>query len=61
MYRSRNAVILGICFVLVGLIYWWVQHYGAPEIDYVGSTLLVATGIAMGSMFLILLRGSGEL
>jgi hypothetical protein len=61
VYRPRNAVILGIVFAVVGLVYWWVQHYGAPEIDYVGATLLVATGIAMGSMFVILLRGSGEL
>ena len=60
MYHWRNAVMLGITFIVVGLIYYWIQGPGAT-MDLTGATLLVATGLAMGAIFVVLLRGSGEL
>jgi hypothetical protein len=58
---SRFAVILGVVFVVVGAIYWFVQHFDLTSIDYAGATMLVVLGVAMGFAFTILLRGSREL
>jgi hypothetical protein len=57
----RFAVILGVIFVAVGTIYWWVQHYDLATIDYAGATMLVVLGVAMAFGFSVLLRGSREL
>jgi uncharacterized BrkB/YihY/UPF0761 family membrane protein len=57
----RFAVILGVIFVAVGTIYWWVQHYDLATIDYTGAVLLVILGVAMAFGFSVLLRGSREL
>ena len=57
----RFAVILGMVFVVVGGIYWWVQQYDLATIDYAGAVLLVILGVAMAFGFTVLLRGSREL
>jgi hypothetical protein len=58
---ARFAVVLGIVFVAVGIIYWFVQHFDLTTLDYQGATLLIVLGIAMGFGFTVLLRGSREL
>lgn len=60
MYNWRNAVMLGVVFVLVGIAYFFLQGNG-EWMDRAGVTMLIATGLAMGLTFLVLLRGSGEL
>ncbi len=60
MFIWRNAVILGIIFVLVGLGYYLVQGEG-PGLDRAGATMLILLGGAMAFVFAILLRGSREL
>jgi hypothetical protein len=54
----RRAIILGILFVSVGLIYL-VSQYGHPETwDFAGVTMLIFLGVAMTFTFSVLLRGS---
>jgi len=57
MFVWRNAIILGIIFIGVGLLYWWVQGNGAT-MDRAGVTMLIILGAAMMFTFTILLRGS---
>jgi hypothetical protein len=60
MFVWRNAIILGAIFVVVGVVYWYVQ--ARPQnIDLAGATFLVVLGIAMAFTFAVLLRGSREL
>jgi len=57
----RRAIIIGVLFAIVGVIYGVVQ-YGYPNLwDFAGVTLLVVLGAAMTFTFAILLRGSRDL
>ena len=59
MFIWRNAVILGIVFVIVGVGYYLVQGSDAAEtMDRAGATMLLILGGAMAFVFSILLRGS---
>lgn len=60
MFVWRNALILGIGFVVVGVGYYLVQGTGTG-LDLAGATLLVVLGLSMAFTFAILLRGSREL
>jgi TRAP-type C4-dicarboxylate transport system permease small subunit len=60
VYNWRNAVLLGVAFIVTGVIYFLVQGDG-EWMDRAGVTMLIATGIAMAITFVVLLRGSGEL
>ena len=62
MFVWRNALILGIIFVAVGVLYYLVQG-GDTEVtsDRAGATMLIILGAAMAFVFSILLRGSREL
>jgi len=55
----RMALILGVFFVAVGIVYWFVQ--GIKTIDLAGVTMLIVLGAAMAFGFTILLRGSRDL
>lgn len=57
----RLALVLGVIFAAVGVIYWFVQHFDAATTDYEGAVLLVILGVAMAFGFSVLLRGSREL
>ena len=59
MFVWRNALILGIVFVVVGVLYFWLQGDDlATTADRAGATMLVILGGAMAFVFSILLRGS---
>ena len=60
MFVWRNALILGLIFVAIGVAYFFLN---GPTIglDQAGATMLVMLGIAMAFVFTILLRGSREL
>ena len=60
MFVWRNAIILGIIFMAVGLLYLFVQGDGT-DLDRAGVTMLILLGVAMAFVFSILLRGSREL
>jgi hypothetical protein len=57
LYHWRTAVVIGLIFVAVGLIYFWLQGNGV-YVDRVGATLLVILGVAMAFGFTILFKGS---
>jgi hypothetical protein len=53
----RNALILGLGFIVVGVAYWFLQG-DAEHIDRTGATLLILLGGSMAFTFAILLKGS---
>ena len=56
--HPRNAIFLGLIFVIIGFIYWVVPYVGQWQIDYAGVTMLGVLGIAMALMFYVLIAGS---
>jgi hypothetical protein len=58
MFVWRNAIILGVGFVAVGLLYLVLQGDAVQWMDRAGVVLLVLLGIAMAFTFAVLLRGS---
>jgi uncharacterized membrane protein len=56
--HPRNAIFVGILFVVIGFVYWIVPYLGDWHIDYAGVTMLGALGIAMGLMAYVLIAGS---
>ena len=62
MFVWRNALILGMIFIVVGVIYYFVQgpDTGTTS-DRAGVTMLIILGCAMAFGFIVLLRGSREL
>ena len=61
MFVWRNAIILGIIFVVIGAGYWILQGDSILHLDAAGATMLILLGVAMAFVFTILLRGSREL
>ena len=60
MFVWRNAIVIGVLFVVAGFVYLVLQGSG-EWLDRAGVTLLISLGIAMGAAFTILLRGSRDL
>ena len=58
MRHPRNAILIGVIFVVTGVIYWAAPYFLNAHIDYAGVTMLAALGIAMGLMFYVLIAGS---
>jgi hypothetical protein len=56
--HPRNAIFVGLAFVIVGAIYFGVQAVAGWQVDYAGVTLLVLLGVAMGLMAYVLIAGS---
>jgi hypothetical protein len=56
--HPRNALIVGLVFVAVAVVYWYVQPFGLVHLDYAGVTMLAVLGIAMGLMAYVLIAGS---
>ena len=60
MFAWRNSIIMGLIFIVVGGIYWYVQG-DTTTVDRSGVTFLIILGFSMMFTFAILLRGSREL
>jgi hypothetical protein len=58
LQHPRNALVIGLVFVVVAIVYWYVQPFGLVHLDYAGVTMLAALGIAMGLMAYVLIAGS---
>ena len=55
--KPRRAALVGLIFVVIAILYWWVQRYaGWPE-DWAGVTMLLALGAAMSMMTYVLFAG----
>jgi hypothetical protein len=56
--HPRNALVVGVLFVVIAAIYWAVPYFGGWHLDYAGVTMLAALGIAMALMAYVLIAGS---
>ncbi|MEP7283557.1 MAG: hypothetical protein ABI696_16385 [Rubrivivax sp.] len=60
MFVWRNALILGLIFMVIGVTYFFLNG-PTLGLDVAGATMLVVLGFAMAFVFAVLLRGSREL
>ncbi len=60
MTTWRSAIIIGVGFMVVGVLYLVTQGAG-ESMDRAGATMLIALGVAMAFGFAIILRGSRDL
>ena len=58
--HPRNAIIVGLVFVVVAVIYWAVPYFGNWHVDYAGTTMLVVLGISVALMSYVLIAGSTD-
>ncbi len=58
--HPRNAALVGIAFVIIGVVFWAVPTYGGWHVDYAGVTMLVFLGAAMALMAYVLVAGSSR-
>ena len=61
--HPRNAALVGIIFVVIGVIYYAVPAAEGLELTYdivAGTTLLVFLGVAMAIMAYVLVAGSTD-
>jgi heme/copper-type cytochrome/quinol oxidase subunit 1 len=61
--HPRNAAMVGIVFVIIGVVYYAVPAVEGLEISYdivAGTTLLVFLGVAMAIMAYVLVAGSTD-
>ena len=56
--HPRNAALVGIIFVVIGVIYWAAPTIAHAHVDYAGVTMLIVLGIAMSLMAWVLVAGS---
>jgi hypothetical protein len=56
--HPRNAILVGLGFVVVAAAYWAIPYFGEWHLDYAGVTMLAALGIATALMFYVLIAGS---
>ena len=61
--HPRNAAMVGIIFVIIGIVYYVVPAAEGLNISYdiaSGTTLLVFLGVAMAIMAYVLVAGSTD-
>ncbi len=58
--HPRNAALVGILFVVIGILYWAVPYFGGWHVDYAGTTMLIFLGAAMALMAYVLVAGSSR-
>lgn len=58
--RSRNAIIIGVACVALGIAYAALAEPLHYDIEWAGVTMLIALGVAMGIMVAVLDTGHGE-
>jgi hypothetical protein len=51
---------VGILFLVIGVIYWAVPTYGGWHVDFAGTTMLIFLGAAMALMAYVLVAGSSK-
>ena len=58
LQHPRNAIFVGLLFIVIGVIYWLAPYALGGHIDYAGLTMLIALGAAMALMAYVLIAGS---
>ena len=71
MFNWRRTLIIGLFFVVVGILYFVAQGAGAclpgmthcedRTLDLTGVLLLLLTGVSMGFGLIVLIRGSRDI
>ena len=56
--HPRNAIFVGLIFVVIGFFYWAIPYFGGWHLDYAGVTMLLVLGGAMSILFYVLIAGS---
>ncbi|MBA2374486.1 MAG: hypothetical protein H0V74_09860 [Chloroflexi bacterium] len=56
--HPRNAALVGILFIVIAVVYWAVPYFGGWHVDYAGTTMLLALGVAAAVMAYVLVAGS---
>ncbi len=58
--HPRNALAVGLVFVVLAVVYWAAPYLGSGHVDPTGITLLAALGVAMALMAYVLVAGSSR-
>ena len=58
--HPRNAILVGLIFVVIGTIYFVAANLGHYHVDYAGTTMLLVLGIAGAVMAYVLIAGSTD-
>jgi len=58
MRHPKRAALVGILFVVIGIVYFGVQAIAGWPVDYAGVTMLILLGVAMAIMAYVLVAGS---
>jgi hypothetical protein len=54
----RQAILVGLVFVVIAAIYWTVPYLTGGIVDYAGITMFLALGVAMTLMVWVLFTGA---
>jgi hypothetical protein len=60
VFTARNAIAIGVGFVLVALAYLYLTSNNGHA-EMAGVVMLAVLGVAVGVSFWVVFRGSGEL
>jgi hypothetical protein len=60
VFTARNAVYVGIGFILVALAYLYLTSTSG-HVELAGVVMLATLGLALGISFYVVFRNSGEL
>ena len=56
--NPRISVLIGITFIVVGLVYYFAPIAFGGHVDFAGLTMLLFLSVAMTLLFYVLLAGS---
>jgi hypothetical protein len=56
--KPRLAVLVGVTFVVVAIVFYLLPVLGNGHLDYAGLTMILALSVAMSMMFYVLMAGS---
>jgi len=56
--NPRLAILIGVSFLVVGALYYFLPATFGGYIDWAGLTMLLFLAVAMSIMFYVLLAGS---
>lgn len=58
--RRRNSIIIGIVFIVTGVLYGALAAPFGYKVEWAGVTLLPALGVALGILAYVLTAGSSD-
>ena len=58
--RRRNSIIVGIVFIVTGVLYGALATPLGYKVEWAGVTLLPALGVALGILAYVLTAGSSD-